>query len=155
VAQISQGSCCIAELVQCSDTCVQGLAAPADSGGARAQLALTPPYIMTKRKKANTAPSQPTHGGHLLGPPRETSTARASAPAQPVETPPTTSAAPSTALALAAECLVSGASTLKESLAGLLDEPQPITLDITSLQRIDTAGLQVLTAFIRERADHG
>lgn len=110
---------------------------------------------MTKRKKANTAPLQPTQGGHLLGPPRQTSSARASAPAQPVETPPATSATPSTALALAAECLVSGASTLKESLAGLLDEPQPITLDITALQRIDTAGLQVLTAFIRERAGHG
>jgi ABC-type transporter Mla MlaB component len=65
-------------------------------------------------------------------------------------------AAPSTAtLALTAECLVSGATTLKESLAGLLDEPQPVTLDITALQRIDTAGLQVLTAFIRERAGHG
>ena len=64
--------------------------------------------------------------------------------------------APHTAtLALTAECLVSGASTLKESLAGLLDEPQPVTLDITALQRIDTAGLQVLTAFIRERAGHG
>lgn len=116
-------------------------------------MAFTPPYIMTKRKKANTAPLQPTHGGHLLGPPREASTARASAPAQSVETP--TSAAPHTAFALAAECLVSGASTLKESLAGLLDEPQPITLDITALQRIDTAGLQVLTAFIRERAGNG
>ena len=108
---------------------------------------------MTKRKKATTAPTHPTRGGHLLGPPRETSTARASAPAQSVEksveTPPTT------ALALTAECLVSGASTLKESLAGLLDEPQPVTLDITALQRIDTAGLQVLTAFIRERAGHG
>ena len=109
---------------------------------------------MTKRKKATTAPTHPTRGGHLLGPPRETSTTRASAPAQSVETSPTT-AAPRTALALTAECLVSGASTLKESLAGLLDEPQPVTLDITALQRIDTAGLQVLTAFIRERAGHG
>jgi ABC-type transporter Mla MlaB component len=62
---------------------------------------------------------------------------------------------PSTVLALAAECLVAGASALKESLAKLLDEPQPVTLDITSLQRIDTAGLQVLTAFVRERASHG
>lgn len=119
-------------------------------------MALTPPYIMTKRKKANTAPLQPTHGGHLLGPPRETPTARASAPAQSVETPPTPAAPQTASLALEAECLVSaGASTLKESLAGLLDEPQPITLDITALQRIDTAGLQVLTAFIRERAGHG
>jgi len=58
-------------------------------------------------------------------------------------------------LALAAECLVAGARALKESLASHLDEPLPITLDITALQRIDTAGLQVLTAFVRERAGHG
>ena len=113
---------------------------------------------MTKRKKATTAPTHPTRGGHLLGPPRQISTARASAPAQSVEKSvetPTTVAPRTAALALAAECLVSGASTLKESLASLLDEPQPVTLDITALQRIDTAGLQVLTAFIRERAGHG
>jgi len=103
---------------------------------------------MTKRKKAKSAPAQPAHGGHLLGPPRETSTARASVPAQPVEPPSTTE------FALEAECLVAGTSTLKQGLASLLDEPQPITLDITALQRIDTAGLQLLAAFVRERASH-
>jgi len=107
---------------------------------------------MTKRKKAKSAPAQPARGGHLLGPPRETSTTRASAPAS-VEPPPT-SAEPSTAFALTAECLIAGASTLKQSLASLLDEPRPITLDITALQRIDTAGLQLLAAFVRERAGH-
>ena len=103
---------------------------------------------MTKRKKATNAPSRPTRGGKKPDPSGETGSARASAPAQTVEKP-------ATVLALAAECVVAGASALKESLAGLLDEPQPITLDITSLQRIDTAGLQVLTAFVRERASHG
>jgi len=103
---------------------------------------------MTKRKKATNAPSRPTRGGKQPDPSGETGSARASAPAQTVEKP-------STVLALAAECLVAGASALKESLAKLLDEPQPVTLDITSLQRIDTAGLQVLTAFVRERASHG
>ena len=103
---------------------------------------------MTKRKKATNAPSRPTRGRKQPDPSGETGSARASAPAQTVEKP-------ATVLALAAECVVAGASALKESLAGLLDEPQPITLDITSLQRIDTAGLQVLTAFIRERAGNG
>ena len=51
--------------------------------------------------------------------------------------------------------MVSDASALKERLAGLLDEPLPVTLDIAALQRIDTAGLQVITAFVRERAVHG
>jgi ABC-type transporter Mla MlaB component len=105
---------------------------------------------MTKRKKAKSAPANSTRGDQLPGTPGETSTARASAPAQSVETPAT-----QTTLALTADCLIAGASALKESLAGLLDEPQPITLDITALQRIDTAGLQVLTAFVRERATHG
>ena len=103
---------------------------------------------MTKRNKANTPRTRPTRGGHLLGPPREAKAAPAT-----VASPPAASVDPTT-LALAAECLVAGASTLKESLAGRLDEPRPIILDITALQRIDTAGLQVLTAFIRERASH-
>ena len=51
--------------------------------------------------------------------------------------------------------MVSEAGSLKESLAALLDEPLPVTLDIAALQRIDTAGLQVITAFVRERAGHG
>jgi ABC-type transporter Mla MlaB component len=51
--------------------------------------------------------------------------------------------------------MVSEATSLKESLAALLEEPQPVTLDITALQRIDTAGLQVITAFVRERGANG
>jgi ABC-type transporter Mla MlaB component len=103
---------------------------------------------MTKRKKATNAPSRPTRGKNQPDTSGESGSARASAPAQTVETP-------STVLALTAECLIAGASALKESLASLLDEPRPVTLDITGLQRIDTAGLQVLTAFVRERAGHG
>jgi ABC-type transporter Mla MlaB component len=103
---------------------------------------------MTKRKKATSAASRPTRGGHLLGPPRTAGKARKATPPPAIEKPSTT-------LALAAECMVSGATSLKESLAGLLDEPLPVTLDITALQRIDTAGLQVITAFVRDRAGHG
>jgi len=108
---------------------------------------------MTKRKKATPAASRPTRGGHLLGPPRAAGAARKRTPPSPVEklsTPPV-----SPGLTLAAECLVCGASSLKDGLAGLLDEPLPVTFDITALQRIDTAGLQVITAFVRERATHG
>ncbi len=111
-------------------------------------IGLHPAIQMTKRKKATSAASRPTRGGHLPGPRKAAGAARKTTRPKPVEKPSTT-------LALAAECMVSGASTLKESLAGLLDEPLPVTLDITSLQRIDTAGLQVITAFVRERAAHG
>ena len=103
---------------------------------------------MTKRKKATSAASRSTRGGHLPGPRRAAGAARKATPPTPIEKPSTT-------LALAAECMVSGASSLKESLAALLDEPLPVTLDITTLQRIDTAGLQVITAFVRERAGQG
>jgi len=58
------------------------------------------------------------------------------------------------AFAIAAECTVADASSLKSSLARLLDESS-VTLDISAVQRIDTAGLQVIAAFIRERESHG
>jgi ABC-type transporter Mla MlaB component len=51
--------------------------------------------------------------------------------------------------------MVAEAVSLKDRLAALLEEPQPVTLDVAALQRIDTAGLQVLAAFVRERADNG
>ena len=51
--------------------------------------------------------------------------------------------------------MVAEAASLKERLAPLLQTPLPVTLDINALQRIDTAGLQVITAFVRERAARG
>lgn len=53
--------------------------------------------------------------------------------------------------ALAAECTVADAGTLKSGLARLLDEAQTVAVDISAVQRIDTAGLQVLTAFVLDR----
>jgi phospholipid transport system transporter-binding protein len=61
----------------------------------------------------------------------------------------------SPALILPAECSVSGARSLKDQLAALLDEPSPVTLDVSSLRRVDTAALQVIAAFIRERTGRG
>ena len=120
---------------------------------------------MKKRKKASSSASRNTRGGHLLGPPRDTQnrTARAAKSNGTKGPDPggdAKAAAPgkdpaSNTLALAAECTVADAGSLKESLAGLLNEPQAVTLDVTALQRIDTAGLQLITAFVRERAGHG
>ena len=53
--------------------------------------------------------------------------------------------------ALAAECTVADAGTLKSGLAKLLDEAQTVAVDISAVQRIDTAGLQILTAFVLDR----
>jgi ABC-type transporter Mla MlaB component len=120
---------------------------------------------MTKRKKATSAASRGTRGGRLSAPPRVTGATRVtksnSTPtpdAEPVEVQPQVQMEPAkepeTALALAAECTVADAASLKERLAGLLDQPLAVTLDVSALQRIDTAGLQVIAAFVRQRAEH-
>ncbi len=59
------------------------------------------------------------------------------------------------AFAVAAECTVADTAALKSGLAKLLDEPGAVTLDIGSVQRIDTAGLQVIATFVRERESLG
>jgi ABC-type transporter Mla MlaB component len=58
-------------------------------------------------------------------------------------------------LLLAAECTVAQADTLKSELGRRLQEPAPVTLDVSAVQRIDTAGLQLLAAFIRDRRTAG
>ncbi len=57
--------------------------------------------------------------------------------------------------ALAAECTVAESTTLRTKLSRLLDWPAAVTLDVAALQRIDTAGMQLIAAFVRERGSHG
>ena len=119
---------------------------------------------MNKRKKATSAASRGTRG-RLSARPQVTDATRVtksnSTPppdVEPVEVQPQVQMEPArepeTALALSAECTVADAASLKERLAGLLDQPLAVTLDVSALQRIDTAGLQVITAFVRDRAEH-
>jgi ABC-type transporter Mla MlaB component len=58
-------------------------------------------------------------------------------------------------LALAAECTVAEADSLKAELARRLNEPAPVAVDVSALQRIDTAALQLLAAFVRDRRTAG
>src|SRR3569833_4598224 len=90
---------------------------------------------MNKRKPAGTARAS-----------RRGRTARASSGAVTEHKP---------AFAVAAECTVADAGSLKTGLAKLLNEPGTVTLDISAVQRVDTAGLQVIATFVRERASHG
>jgi ABC-type transporter Mla MlaB component len=60
-------------------------------------------------------------------------------------------APPAAALTLAAECTVAEAGSLKASLVRLVSQAKPVTLDVSALQRIDAAGLQLLAAFVRDR----
>jgi ABC-type transporter Mla MlaB component len=58
-------------------------------------------------------------------------------------------------LLLAAECTVAEADALKSELGSRLQRSQTVTLDVSAVQRIDTAGLQLLAAFVRDRRTAG
>ena len=59
-------------------------------------------------------------------------------------------------LRLDAQCTIAQASAVKARLARLLGHPGKVALDGGAVERIDTACLQLLVAFIRERraAEH-
>lgn len=58
-------------------------------------------------------------------------------------------------LVLGGECTLAEADGLKRSLGRLLAEPRPVRLEVSGLQRIDTAGLQLLATFVRDRRTAG
>jgi ABC-type transporter Mla MlaB component len=55
-------------------------------------------------------------------------------------------------IVLASNCNVRDASELQQSLCRHLDEAATVTLDIRKLERVDTSTLQLLCAFVRDRA---
>jgi anti-anti-sigma regulatory factor len=54
-----------------------------------------------------------------------------------------------------ADCTIAQADAMKSQLARMLAKPACVTLDLSTIRRIDTAALQVLTAFIRDRRAAG
>ena len=58
---------------------------------------------------------------------------------------------PSSLIALASHCSVKDAGALKASLAAALDVNNAVTIDMGAVERIDTATLQLLCAFVRDR----
>src|SRR5262245_41244337 len=54
-------------------------------------------------------------------------------------------------IVLASNCNVKDATELKQTLGLHLDEAAPVTLDVGSVERVDTSTLQVLCAFVRDR----
>ena len=147
----------------------------ADRNRAPASIPVGPFNVMMKRKKLNTSGAARSAGAgqrrkvtrsletgaartgrnsKAAGRAKIATGAKAASHAKPApgaKAGPTQNA-PATQYALGAECLISDALELKNQLSGLLDEPQSVTLDVSALQRIDTAGLQVIAAFVRERA---
>jgi hypothetical protein len=57
--------------------------------------------------------------------------------------------------ALSSHCTIAESAALKSTLLQILQEPMPVTLDVACVQRIDTAAMQLITAFVCEREAHG
>ena len=102
----------------------------------------------TKRKRAATAVAEP------LEPSIEASAASAPvdvAPAGKVLSDSSDgSAVP--VVSLFSNSTVKDAAALKDTLLQVLDEPGSVAIDAKSVERIDTAVVQVLCAFVRDRA---
>jgi ABC-type transporter Mla MlaB component len=56
---------------------------------------------------------------------------------------------------LGADCTIEHAPGLHKNLVKLLTDRACVTVDVTAVKRCDTAGLQVLVAFVRERREAG
>ncbi len=55
-------------------------------------------------------------------------------------------------LVLATHCNVKDAAELKQSLCHHLDDTAPVSLDVGKVERVDTSTMQLLCAFVRDRA---
>ena len=89
---------------------------------------------------------------------RTTKRKRAAAPAEPVAATPAAApvAAPQTSesvISLFSNSTVKDAAALKGTLEQVLEAPGSVTIDAKSVERIDTAIIQVLCAFVRDRAE--
>lgn len=67
------------------------------------------------------------------------------APAEPVP-------AGEPVVVLAANCSVKDAAALKTSLCAFANESTDVTLDVSAVERVDTATMQLLCAFVRDRS---
>jgi ABC-type transporter Mla MlaB component len=63
--------------------------------------------------------------------------------------------APTLVATLGADCTIEHAPALHQQLLKMLGERACVTLDVSAVKRCDTAGLQVLVAFVRERREAG
>jgi ABC-type transporter Mla MlaB component len=59
------------------------------------------------------------------------------------------------AVSLAAHCTLRDVAELKAALARLVELPGPVTFDGAAVERVDTAVLQLLTAFVVTRRTAG
>ena len=55
-------------------------------------------------------------------------------------------------IVLASNCNVKDAAELQQTLCVHLDDAEPVTVDVGSVERVDTSTMQVLCAFVRDRS---
>lgn len=53
-------------------------------------------------------------------------------------------------IALSSHCSIKDAAALKTNLSAIVDESAEVTLDVGSVERIDTATMQLICAFVRD-----
>lgn len=79
----------------------------------------------------------------------------AAAPAAHVESPAAPAAAATPVLRLETSCTLREASDLHFSMLGIRQDAGPFRIDGSAVERVDTAGLQLLVCFARARAAAG
>lgn len=108
----------------------------------------------SKRKRAATAPATPAASRASekvieVAIPHAAETAAANADSASGES--IAQRAQSDVLTLGVNCTVRDCSLLKSELLDLLAHREPVTIDVGGVERIDTAAMQVLCAFVRDR----
>jgi ABC-type transporter Mla MlaB component len=88
-----------------------------------------------KRKRAATETASPLSAAEALATPEQTMDETAAA----------------ARIELVSNCTVKEAVALKQSLCAVVDNAEPVTLDASAVERVDTAILQLLCAFVRAR----
>jgi anti-anti-sigma regulatory factor len=104
----------------------------------------------TKPSARGTAAKKPAATGKRAAVAR-----KAKVTAKPTKAVKPAKAAKPSRAALGAECTIEHAPELQKQLAKVLTDRACVTLDFSAVKRCDTAGLQVLAAFIRERREAG
>lgn len=108
--------------------------------------------MTTRRKTGNKSRKKPA----APRPKATASRARASAPARRASGTRKAASAKNAALAaFPVDCTIAQAADMKAQLVRLLARPAGVTLDLSAIRRVDTAALQVFSAFIRERRSAG
>jgi len=103
----------------------------------------------TKRKRATAQAPEPVAPEPSPAPaPVEAIVATEAAPATGDEP----AATPAETISLSSNCTVKDATALKGALLQALDAPEAVAIDAKSVERIDTATVQLLCAFVRDRA---